>query len=1283
MSQLSKQALKVENNTSFPNNNTNYITPSILRDYNTNVIDSFVDENKYNVDSGSWNAEIAALSASISQSLSPINTGSFLLTASANLNTITFTKADASQFTITVDTGSGTATDLTALNAFTQSQDSKNLTLASYTASVDNSINLLNASTASQEVSINALNSFTASQDSKNSTLASYTSSNDTKWNTLGGQSGSWITESETGSFARYDISNPWSADQTFTNITATSASFQYVKTVFETASVIYSSGSNQFGDAADDVQTLYGSTRIVNELTASGLNYPTADNGEKSFIQTDGNGNLSLQYVDTIFETFYAGESVPKGTPLYFSGSQGANPIARAADASNPNKMPVIVIANENLTAGTVYEGIVLGLIEGLNLTGFTAGQTVYVAEGGGYSTQLPSGSNSITQVLGIVTKGGNGGKGLVLNPGPAQLPGLIEGYAWVGNASNQPVAVATSSFATVTDLSSLNAFTESADSRLNNLEAATASYVTEAITGSSLVTASVSLSTITFTKGDGNTFNITVDTGSATDISELNAFTASQLLINGDYDLFTASADSRLGNIEGLTGSLLLTASVSLNTITFTKVDSSTFDITVDTGSAASIDTGSFITTGSATTASQEILGDFSFNTEYITNNPYTSQVGGGTTIEVSYGDIFNATQLGYDFIYWLDTNFNGVTVAGPGITNGAITGYNYGAGVEVFITTGTITNGGTYIFTGPAFQAVDITGSLNISQILRASGVNGTSELKQAAITAFNSVLFAGIGPGLVSAQADSSAEQINFTISSSAYNGTATWPGAQISSVYNGNEQSLIGFQTQKTWTDGTVAFLTPISASAGVTASDAYLNGELYSVTSASFDSRINNIVVGTGFATTGSNAFDGAQEITGALNVTGQILTEANIVSQQSIDAYGPLYANNSADVYGNLNVFGSQTITGSLVVTGSVAGNVVALTITSDTASMDLAAGNYFTLTLPSSSNTFIEATNIKPGLDAKLLITAGVSSSVVFANNILQPANSMYTASAESQMDLVSLITFDDTNVYATVTKDFTMYVPPTTTTTSTTSTTTTTTAAPPTLQPLATSASLWAYYDIAYTASYNGTGSTVYDLSGEGHNGSIVGTVNYNDGGVLGNVLRLGASGQGNRVEMPSLGAPANQTWVIAWLGKNISYQFATTELFMGRDDDAYGIYAGNADLGWRAYPAINAADQYPDYSNPVSSSIPDVWHISQFSFNDSTNNVNYCFDGSTGSFTLVTSVDGGITPKWNYNSSFTSRYMGSGSMMQVMAIYTGSLTTNELLANHNSIKDRYGL
>ncbi len=58
MSELSKQALKVENNSSFPNNNSGLITPQILRDFNVDMIDSLVDQIGYDVASGSWAEQV-------------------------------------------------------------------------------------------------------------------------------------------------------------------------------------------------------------------------------------------------------------------------------------------------------------------------------------------------------------------------------------------------------------------------------------------------------------------------------------------------------------------------------------------------------------------------------------------------------------------------------------------------------------------------------------------------------------------------------------------------------------------------------------------------------------------------------------------------------------------------------------------------------------------------------------------------------------------------------------------------------------------------------------------------------------------------------------------------------------------------------------------------------------------------------------------------------------------------------------------------------------------------
>ena len=198
--------------------------------------------------------------------------------------------------------------------------------------------------------------------------------------------------------------------------------------------------------------QTISGSLNITGSLTASGLNYPTVDGGEKSFIQTDGNGNLTFQYVETLLEPIYNGESfqLVKGTPVYISGSQGADPIVYVADAANPNKMPVIYIVNETIASGETGTGILLGKIDGVDTTGYSSGTEIYVAPGGGWTSTRPTGT-SIIQSLGVVTKEGSGGKGIVLNPGPANLPNIAPGNVWVGDLNSHPLALPTSSIQNV----------------------------------------------------------------------------------------------------------------------------------------------------------------------------------------------------------------------------------------------------------------------------------------------------------------------------------------------------------------------------------------------------------------------------------------------------------------------------------------------------------------------------------------------------------------------------------------------------------------------------------------------------------------------------------------------------------------------------------------------------------------------------------------------------------------------------------------------------------------
>jgi hypothetical protein len=135
-------------------------------------------------------------------------------------------------------------------------------------------------------------------------------------------------------------------------------------------------------------------------------------------------------------------------------------------------------------------------------------------------------------------------------------------------------------------------------ADTSISASFATTASFALNAgaiDSGSFMITGSVSSNTLTFEKGDGSTFNLTVNTGSA---------------------------------VTTNTGSLMVTGSATLNTLTFTKGDGSTFNLTVDTGSAVTINTGSLLVTAS------------------ISDATITFTKGDATTFDITVNNVSNAS-------------------------------------------------------------------------------------------------------------------------------------------------------------------------------------------------------------------------------------------------------------------------------------------------------------------------------------------------------------------------------------------------------------------------------------------------------------------------------------------------------------------------------------------------------------------------------------------------------------------------------------------------------------
>jgi hypothetical protein len=112
------------------------------------------------------------------------------------------------------------------------------------------------------------------------------------------------------------------------------------------------------------------------------------------------------------------------------------------------------------------------------------------------------------------------------------------------------------------------------------------------------------------------------------------------------------------------------------------------------------------------------------------------------------------------------------------------------------------------------------------------------------------------------------------------------------------------------------------------------------------------------------------------------------------------------------------------------MVYSGSVRGNVIPLTITSQTASIDCSLGNFFTLTATSGSTTNLIATNIKSGQTIQLKITQPSSGYGLFTynSNIKFSQYFPYIATPISNaIDIISFATFDTTTLYSVAVNNF----------------------------------------------------------------------------------------------------------------------------------------------------------------------------------------------------------------------------------------------------------------
>jgi hypothetical protein len=221
------------------------------------------------------------------------------------------------------------------------------------------------------------------------------------------------------------------------------------------------------------------------------------------------------------------------------------------------------------------------------------------------------------------------------------------------------------------------------------------------------------------------------------------------------------------------------------------------------------------------------------------------------------------------------------------------------------------------------------------------------------------------------------------------------------------------------------------FIRANSGSRDITIGDPDTTGDVQIGTTAAPTTL--KLMGGGTISANGNELVIGDSSIGDRVRFTNAIFTQS-LQLTGSMRITGSVYANNFiGDGSGltNLNGFpftGSAQITGSLGVTGSVKNQIITLTTSTGTASMDCSLGNMFDLTLSSSYSLFLSAENIQPGQTINLRITQpATSGSLTYGTQFKFPGGIAYSASATgSTTDIVSFISYDTTTLYGSAIKN-----------------------------------------------------------------------------------------------------------------------------------------------------------------------------------------------------------------------------------------------------------------
>ena len=1060
-----------------------------------------------------------------------VDSGSFVTTSSFNAYTSSVNTQLAG---LNIETGSlqnqinGLATTgslsgyttTTVFNNYTSSNDSKVNSLIASTGSYATTSSL---TSLSQSIALTDLNqdnviaglATTSSLTSLSSSIATTDLSQNNRLTALEGVTGSinrngLITTGSIG--GNQSITGSLGISGT---LTALSASITYLETVYETASVIYSSGSNQFGDASNDTQTLWGTVKIPSgpvDITgsvkiASQSGTPlTVDHNDASPTQNTligfldsgsamwsiGNQGTSDSFIVYNPQTFTVPLEIKQNNSVVFSGpvtssgffgnlqgtaSFATNALSASWAPDNSNRDGLIntgsIATTQSITGSLIVSGsanfvgpVGLNLLQpdnfkqNLTILGginhFTS-STVLNNYLNAITTSLNNNDNnfvmvpgaSISSPAGIASLTGSvfisGSNNLILNLGSGQP--ASQGRRQVWGSANIGLVSPTINTSSLT-IPAIN----------NNYQGGgiTLTFTTGSNFGNNahVVSTNVNLGNITWNHpsaslvGTSTQLNNNVNVGAITStttgptILSSSATLVNNIISNANLGLNHISSSIQFSNnIVGGNGLTVNNSYYQTGSNNFLAASANIF-----AGQGITITASGSAATNVSRTLVGNIIGGQTVNVNLIQNNLDTA----GLRNSLIYGQ--GLVVLGSHSA--ASTAQNSIAILGR--WNGQDNGLDDSARTVFAVGTGTGTSNrrtSLYVTSG---SLVGVSGSLDVKGVTNALTVTGSATIQhsvagqsaltviaqsagQPAITATGSLNVSGSGDHYINGNSTNITSQFSVNGNTNVTGSLRVSGSSADHSIIGARLFLTASLNASSSFDHNIVGSQINITGNTSMYGNSDFpltvygtINSKRLHFTSNPFNSNPSSNLAAIRFEgnnqTFYSTNYDTAQITTQSqvfqTVITGSNLVETGLQSNNMGSDYSLTLKNQSGTgsliTNANVIVTGSLNVSGSAVITGSVQGNVLPLTVTSNTASLNLNNGNFFELALTGSSDIRIEPSNIKPGQTINIKLNTTGSGTVSFPTSVKQPSGSAYIPTTTVGTDILTMVSFDTTNLF-----------------------------------------------------------------------------------------------------------------------------------------------------------------------------------------------------------------------------------------------------------------------